>query len=229
VGLARLTAKIGSDELVEDNIRHTVADVRDKARILYVRAPSAEANTADADFIQTALMPRPTEALSVDAISAIELPTHKFSDYQLVILANVPDLLDEQLRTLFFFVKEDGGLIVFLGDNVQPVIYNARMQHEKTPLLPVELQDAQVDSSGRSIEPLGRPLARVLGVIPNEMVRKALVYRYFRMKLNEGGRAVLKLSSLAAARSWSSALRPNAAGTTWSSSRAITRCSCTRR
>jgi hypothetical protein len=41
---------------------------------------------------------------------------------------------------------------------------------------------------------LGHPLARVLGAIPAEMVREARVFRYFRLKLNEGGRAVLKLA-----------------------------------
>jgi hypothetical protein len=196
VGVGRLTARIGVDELAEDNVRHAVADVRAQTRILYVRAPSADGNAGDADFIQTALVPRPTEHLSVDAIAPIELPTRKFADYDIVILANVPDLLDEPLRTLFFFVKDGGGLIVFLGDNVQPAIWNARMQHDKTPLLPVELVSVEADASGWSIEPVNHPLSRVLGAIPGEMVGDARVHRHFRMKLTAGGRSVVKLAGL---------------------------------
>lgn len=195
VGSARLTARLGPDELLEDNTRYAVAGIHDKTRILYVRAASGDAASRDdKDFILTALTPRPTEALSVDAVSWLDLPSRRLGDYQIVILANVPDLADELVRNLAYFVKEGGGLIVFLGDNVQPALYNARMQYEATPLLPAELAEAVADSAGWPIETLAHPLARVLGTVPDEMVREARVYRYFRLRLGEGGRAVLKLA-----------------------------------
>jgi hypothetical protein len=197
-GVSRLTAHIGADELTEDNVRYAVADVRDQARILYVRGAFEHKSTADADFILAALVPQPTEALKVDAITAIELPSRKLADYQMVVLADVPDLLDEQVRALYYFVKQGGGLIVFLGDNVQPEIYNARLQvqdeYAKRSLLPVELMDTQADMSGWSIEAASHPLARVFKTLPVEMTREVRVMRYFRSKLSEGGRAVLKIA-----------------------------------
>jgi hypothetical protein len=198
LGVSRLTARIGNDELAEDNVRYAVADIRDKARILYVRGSFDHRGSGDADFIRTALVPQPTEALSVDTISAVELPSRKLNDYQMVVLADVPDLLDEQVRGLYYFVKQGGGLIVFVGDNVQPEIYNARFQvqddNATSTLLPIELGDLQTDATGWSLEPAAHPLARVLTALPTEMTREVLVNRYFRGKLKEGARTALKIA-----------------------------------
>jgi hypothetical protein len=117
-GLARLTARLGDDELAADNSRHLVTDVRDSSRVLLVRAPSAEAKRDDLDFLEAALAPGPSDALTLDVVSSLDLPSKRLGDYQTVILSNVPDLADEQLRTLFYFVRGGGGLMVVLGDNV---------------------------------------------------------------------------------------------------------------
>src|SRR6185436_9587237 len=117
-----------------------VADIHDKTRILYVKAASLEgAKKDDKDYIVTALTPRPNEALSIETVTPLELPSRKLSEYQIVILANMPDLVREEFERLFYFVAEGGGLIVFLGDNVVPELYNASFKHKGESLLPAKI------------------------------------------------------------------------------------------
>ncbi len=81
-----------------------------------------------------------------------------------------------------------------LGDNTQPVLINARFQHEKTGIFPAELVDAAANVEGWRIEPIGHPLARVIGGLPAEIVGEARVFRYFKMKLAPTARAVMNVA-----------------------------------
>ncbi len=116
VGVARLSAKLDADELLLDNTRYAVTEIRDKTRVLYVKAPGGDAAPGeDTDYIQTALSASAAGAIEVDTVNWLDLAMRKLESYQTVILANVPDLGEEQVRTLYYFVKEKGGgLIVFL-------------------------------------------------------------------------------------------------------------------
>lgn len=193
-GPARLTARLDQDDLALDNVRHAVVEVRDKSRILLVRAHSAEATPDDKDFVLTALAPAPNESLVVDSATWLELATRKLGDYQTIILANVPDLPDELMRTLYYFVKEGGGLIVFLGDNAQPALMNARFQHENVPLLPAEVQEPVSDPKGYQIETVEHPLSHILAGLPSQFVAEARVFRYFKLNLGAGGRETMKIA-----------------------------------
>ena len=192
-GIARLSVRLGPDELTTDNARHAVAAVRERTRILCVRAAAPLPGAKD--FLLTALTAAPGEALTVDAVSWLDLPARRLADYQLVILANVPDLPDEQARTLFHYVRQGGGLIIVLGESVRSVVFNARMRQDGVPLLPGELVEAVEDAAnGWSIELPGHPLTRVLETLPPDLVKDARVHRYFRLKLHEGGRSALALT-----------------------------------
>ena len=194
VGAARLTAKLDADELLLDNTRHAVAEIRDKTRVLYVTAP-AEGGGATADYLLTAMGSLPQGGLDVDKVGWLDLGTRKLANYHTVILNNVPDLPDEHIRTLHYFIREGGGLIVFLGDNSQPLLVNARFQYEKAPLLPAELTELTADAKGRPIEPADHPVSRVISGLPAEFVGEAKVYRHFPLKLAPGARAILKVAN----------------------------------
>lgn len=197
-GVVRLAARLGPDELTADNARHLVADVRGRPRVLYASAPSAEAPRGGKDYLLTALRPNEAEGLPVDAVSWLDLPKHPLANYRVVVLANVPDLADEQLSALYHYVRQGGGLIVFLGDNVQPALFNARMRQEKEPLAPADLVEvvtkAEDRPTGWAVEPADHPLARVLAPLPSEEVAEARVMRWFRLRPGEGSRSVLKVS-----------------------------------
>lgn len=198
-GLARLSVRLGPDELAPDNARYAVAEVRGRTRVLYARAPSAEADEEGVDYVLAALTARPAAGLAVDAISWLDLPNRRLSGYEVVVLANVPDLPPDVARSLFHFVRQGGGLVLLLGDNTQPVVFNAVMQQQGVSLLPARLVEEGGKGSAQSevgwaVEPDTHPLASVLANVSPEVVRQARVYRRVGLELGEGGRAVLRLS-----------------------------------
>ncbi len=74
--------------------------------------------------------------MKITQINAGQLPSQNFSDFQVVILANVPQLDNTTILKLQRFVAEGGGLMVFLGDNVDLRNYNELLQKKlNLPLL----------------------------------------------------------------------------------------------
>ena len=63
-----------------------------------------------------------------------------------VFLANVTDFTDASLNAFADYLKRGGGLVFFLGDNVQPAHYN-NVLSRKFNFLPATLGDIQGDAS----------------------------------------------------------------------------------
>ena len=68
-----------------------------------------------------------------------------FNDYRAVILANVKDLSRESIRRLDSFVRNGGGLVVALGDQIKPNIFNSLFRD----LSPARLQNPAFTSVDR--------------------------------------------------------------------------------
>ena len=202
-GTARLSVRLGPDPLLTDNERSLVAAVRDQVRVLCVDGdPSDKPYQSETDYLATALVPRrvPGQAsLELKTISWLELPKQRLADYEVVILANVPDVSTAQASALHGFVHDGGGLLVFLGDQVIPRLYNARMRHTATALIPGRLEPLILPAGGTEglpLEPVvaGHPLTTPLAGLPEELVTMARVRRFVRVSLERGGQPVLHLS-----------------------------------
>jgi len=90
-------------------------------------------------------------------------------------------------------------MLLFLGDKVIPRLFNARMQHNGTSLLPGTLEPLVVPAGGTeglSIEPLSstHPLSAPVAALPQELVAMARVQRFVRVTLGEGGHAILNVA-----------------------------------
>ncbi len=104
----------------------------------------------------------------------------------LVVLANVHRLSDATLERLTQFVSGGGGLLIFLGDQVDADDYNERLYARGAGLLPAELLGitSATDPQGATIDridaahPLLRPLAQGAG----NLLRGAKFYRYYSAK-----------------------------------------------
>ena len=203
-GSVRLAVRLGPDPLPIDNARSLVAHVRPHVRVLCVDGdPSDKPYQSETDYLVTALAPtraRGTrEGLDVRTVSWLELPAQRLGDFHVVMLANVPDVSAAQARVLHDFVRAGGGLVVFLGDKTIPRLFNARMRHGSTPLLPGKLEPLIVPAGGAEglpIEPMlsGHPLAAPLAALPQELLRAARVRRFVRVRLFPGGRSILGLA-----------------------------------
>ena len=202
-GTARLGVRLGPDPLLTDNERFLVATVREHVRILCVDGdPSDKPYRGETGYLVTALVPRRgagRSSLEVKTISWLELPAQRLADYHVVVLANVPDVSATQASALHTFVNEGGGLVIFLGDKVIPRLFNARMRHRGTSLLPGTLEPLMAPAGGAQglpLEPMaaGHPLSAPLAALPQELVSMARVHRFFRVRLEPGGQAILNLA-----------------------------------
>ena len=204
-GFVRLAARIGQDALDVDNVRYAVARVRDKVRVLAVDGdPSDRPYRNETDYLVTALVPRMLGAakssLVVEAVPWMELQSRKLGDYQVVVLANVPDVRQAQVEDLYHFVRDGGGLLITLGDKTNPALVTARMRHGNLSLLPGEVQDPAAatpdaaDGRSMAIADAGHPLARALGVLPSALLAEARFQRYFKLALAPDARPILKIA-----------------------------------
>ncbi|HUT01871.1 MAG TPA: BatA domain-containing protein [Phycisphaerae bacterium] len=202
-GNVRVSARIDQDALPIDDVRHAAALVRRQIRVLVVDGdPGRDLHEAETFYLMNALVPDPTKpsqaSLRVKRVAYVELPLHRPGDYDIVILANVPDIRTAQTKALLNFVRRGGGLIVFLGDKVNAQFANVRMKLGDAFLLPAELTKVLSAPASRRVGwPLEladteHPLGRLLARLPKQLVDEARVRKLFGVKLPDGSRAILK-------------------------------------
>ncbi len=134
-GYHPISAEIRSDGLSLDNRRHLALRVREEAGILLVDGePAGSPLDRETLHLHLALSPDPSEAERI--AEGRWTPYKPFSqipdqlddvdprDYALVVLANVGYLPERFLESLKSYLREGGALMIFLGKNVDPTIYN---------------------------------------------------------------------------------------------------------
>jgi hypothetical protein len=215
VGTNRLSARLraGADALAADNVREMAVNVRPSVRVLCVDGrPSDKPFKGAAGYIVAALNPLKSTAdqgMQVKAISWMELPIVRLADYDVVIMSDVADVKQEQAAALYRYVQGGGGLVFFMGNNVNANIYNSRFHFEgsagagspKESLLPCELGDvAKLDAAdktgGWTMEPMSQsPMANLVRMLPKELMDEARFGQYLKMKLLPGATAILNIAT----------------------------------
>jgi hypothetical protein len=204
-GAVRLTVRIASDALDYDNQRHAVGNVRQRLRVLRVEGDARQSGFGGRDVLGEALSLDPSGAtdstVEVHTISWLGLADVTFGEYDAVILANVPDIPVEKAGALEEFVRSGGGLIVFVGDNVDPETLNAKLRAGEGLLLPARLVSAD---RGYLDEPLGlpidpevpfHPVTSGLRVLPPDLLTEARFRRAMRVEPVDTARTLLRLAA----------------------------------
>lgn len=145
-GASRITAEISGDGLAADNVRRSVAVVRDKISVLCVDGSSGDAGR----LVVSALMARADGATGEDqrirTIPWLSFPAENLNDVDVIVFADVPEITSEQAQQLEKFVRKGNGLVWFPGDNVKAAAWNERAASADTPLLPAMIR-SKVDTS----------------------------------------------------------------------------------
>ncbi len=218
-GSAAIAAAIEGDQLSADDARNLIVEVRSRTRVLCVDGDPAPGGAIPASFRgETAFLAAALRAgaggadpaVAVETIAPAELAARDVTDLDVVVLANVPEVPPSAARMLLNFVRAGGGLIVFLGDAIEPDNANARFCSPDLDLLPGEILEATAAggatsggdgedaaaSPGRSIDPGSseHPLARALRAVKPEILDEGRIRRHFRVRLVEGARPILALA-----------------------------------
>jgi len=205
-GMVRLTARLGLDELEVDNTRYAVAQVRRTARVLIVDGePSDKPFGSSTDFLRAAISPQhaqhPDATLELTTMSWLGLAGMRLGDYDVVILANVPDVPEDGVGVLADFLERGGGLIVFLGDNVKSETINKRLIRNGKLLLPAELgtidSDTSINAAGVSLDPAlaDDALISPLAGLPADLLTECRFVKWMKLNPRPQARVLLKLAS----------------------------------
>lgn len=158
-GDVSLRAQLSQDDLNADNIRHAVAKIRTNIRVLCVEGAGGNPDAPNGSFFASrALQPREGDlagSVQVNTIEAAGLSLERLGEYDLVIASNIRNVTQDLESRLRGFVEEGGGLIVFMGEGVDPELYNKNLG----ALLPATLTraaafPAPTELSGDSSVPL---------------------------------------------------------------------------
>jgi len=138
--------------------------------------------------------------LDVQSVSWVDLPARNLKEFDVVVLADVPDIAPEQARTFENYVRAGNGLIWFGGDYVKASVWNQRSALEGTPLLPAVIEETVRTSDAMGI---GRPLdpsmtdhavCRPLFSLPEDLLNETRFRRLLRVKPSATSTKVLSLA-----------------------------------
>jgi hypothetical protein len=202
-GPVRLVAELSEDPLAADNVRRAVAVIRDKVSVLCVEG-SSKGGGSSGGLIAAALRARGNgqgqEDLEVHSVAWVDLPGQDLAKFDVVVLADVPDITTEHAAALDKYVREGNGLIWFGGDNVKADVWNERSALGGTPLLPAVIEEQMRTSDamgiGRPLDPsmTDHPVCRSLLSLPEDLLSETRFRLLLRVTPSTTGMAVLTLA-----------------------------------
>lgn len=143
-GYHTVTGSINADHLPTDDQRTIAVRALDDVRVLLVTEDTnAEGPEGSTYYLANALAPvaapdRESYVIKTKTISPGELDSTKLSDYEAVVLANVPAVPGTAVEALAGYLKLGGGLIIFPGDKTEADFYNENFG-KKLGMLPATL------------------------------------------------------------------------------------------
>ncbi len=186
--------RLPNDGLRIDDHRWLSVPVRDAVRVLCIGGrPNETRNVA------LALAPNKNESRSIEVVEAPEsrLLEDELSDFDALIIANIGRLSRTEAAALHRFVSGGGGLIVFLGEQVQPENYNQLMVDDgKVRLLPARLIGLAAPGN-YSFDPLDyrSPIVEPFRGFPKSGLLTTPTWEYMRLAPLDGANVPLGFSS----------------------------------
>lgn len=145
---------IDDDSLAGDNSAAAVVDVQESLKVLLVNGtPSSNPVKRETYFLETALG-KQNEGdtwVGVQQVDWDRWEQTPLDDFDVILLANVPQFSDAGIETLTRFVTHGGGLLWAVGDQVNARSYNRRLYQAGQGLVPAalgEIKTATKDFSG---------------------------------------------------------------------------------
>jgi hypothetical protein len=184
-----------ADPLQADNSLLKSILVWDRVPVLLVSGDSnPEPLRGETDFVEIAL--RPYGAAKVELADLIttrvveprDLDAKALAETRVVLLANVPQLQEAQLRALETFVREGGGLLVFPGNRINSAWYNTALAAGGKGLLPLPVASlaGSLNQSGTQASVVGQhfehPALEMFNDPRNGNLSDAQIWLWYRMR-----------------------------------------------
>jgi hypothetical protein len=141
-GLHNISLKLPADDLVADNQRCDVLDVRERLRVTLIDGqPSNEPLASATDFLGLALSlaGQNTAAFQIEVLTDADLQAVAADRPDLLVMADVAAVSSADAKRLRTLVEGGMAMVVFVGDQIDPDNYNQLLMHEND-LLPAQLE-----------------------------------------------------------------------------------------
>ncbi len=155
-GFHSVVARLAEDRLASDDRRTLVVRAVKEVRVLLIDGePGVEARDGETFFLRHALVPVPggeqaNYFVKTTRILSTEIGGVRFDDFDVAVLANVPDLGEAATKSVEQFVRRGGGLMVFPGGRINPAFYNEQLAG-RLHLLPAAFGPARGDAGQDAI------------------------------------------------------------------------------
>lgn len=185
----QLEVRLAGDPLDVDNRRWLALPVKETIRVLCVNGkPSGASFQQATDYLTVALAPDPNSAQSgirPETITESLLAEHELAEYDAIFLCNVAQFTAAEARLLHDYLRQGGGLVFFLGDQVQADNYNRQLGgiDGAARILPARLGEAASEGKYR-FDPLdySHPLVTSFRDQEQAGLLTTLVTNYIRLK-----------------------------------------------
>ncbi len=131
-----------TEGVLADNSRYTMIEIRKEVPVLVIDSDLRDPPRAGGDTDQVQKVFSSARGYRVVRRGVEELKNANLNQYPTIFLLNVPTLKPEEKKNLEEFVRQGGGLVVCMGDRVNPKYYNDQLYADGKGLFPVPLADA---------------------------------------------------------------------------------------
>lgn len=197
-GVRTCTVRLTGDRLPQDDVGYLALRVRQNVKILVVNGkPDTAVPQRDAGFfLNLALSPPITQPgaeptpLEPRVVTGPAFGGADVRDFDVVAISNVATFTEPERKLLAEFVQNGGGVVFFLGDRVNPDLYNRDLLDGRPSLLPARL--GSTGGAKTSLDPatLDHPaLQRFRGAADVDL-GTAEFSKYFKLTPKEGDKSI---------------------------------------
>lgn len=198
-GEHRLQVRLPHDGLPLDDQRWLAVPVQEQIRVLCINGKTtARAMGKATDFLELALSPSASLAspgkslIEPHVVNEGELPGLELGKYDCVILCNVGLFTPREADRLATYLKQGGGVIFCLGDQVQAESYNQVLYRQGEGILPAKLGDrrivAEADRNTEAFEfdpaDFAHPIVKAFEGNPDAGLQTTKLFGFVRAELN---------------------------------------------
>jgi hypothetical protein len=142
-GMGIIKAQLPGDSLLGDNTAYLSVQVREARKVLLVDGEPDPANpdASETHALAVAIDPNgdhlygnAAEQLSYDRLGDVDV-----NNYDVVVLANVPEIPEAQLKSLTEYVQRGGGLAIYTGERCNVQFYRDVLYQGGNGLAPVSI------------------------------------------------------------------------------------------
>jgi hypothetical protein len=197
-GVRACAVRIGPDRLPADDVGYLALRIRQSVRVLVLngRPDASEPQKDGAFFLSLALSPPPTgpgaepTPLDLQVVNGNGFGSANIREKDVVALSDVATLGEGDRRLLAEFVQNGGGALIFLGEHVNPALYNRDLFSGQPSLLPARLGKVGSEKTSLDAATFDHPALQRFRGAQDVEVGTAEFRKYYSLLPKEGDKSV---------------------------------------